>query len=367
MSNFENNEATLASYLRDQLLRLPNVTGVSFFEPNNPDLGWDFEITVRRGEWACTLAVVAKRNVFPRDLFRPIFRLTASIHLERNRKLVPVFIAGALSTGAREVLRQHEIGYADLGGTLRLKLEFRDKDSNLMLEHEVDRERPPPKEGERRIGSPFAGRRSQVVVALLHNPNTWLKVMDLSKQAQVSPGVVSQTLQVLERENLIEVRGQGPLKERRLTQPAKLLDLWAEAPRLHPYEVSRWYCWTTNFDALLQSLSAKLDEAKIDYAVTREAAANLLVQHLSSVNQVHIAVPQSEPIHVVAEWLGLKSAQEGDNVVLLQAKSQTPFLYSEMKDGIRLANLPQLYVDLRHAPGRAKELAAELRQRQMGY
>jgi hypothetical protein len=108
---------------------------------------------------------------------------------------------------------------------------------------------------------------------LLHHHREWIGGQALAQQAHVSPATASQVLSELERLEFVESRGQGPHKQRHVTQPGALLDSWVKqlavkrAPALRRYFVPALKA--DNLRPLAQTLAAQA----IEYAISYEAAA----------------------------------------------------------------------------------------------
>lgn len=65
--------------------------------------------------------------------------------------------------------------------------------------------------------------------------------------------------------------------------------------------------------------------------------------------------------------LGACRVTEGTNLVVIEATSPGELLFRERVDGIWLASPIQVYLDLVHSEGRAKEMADHLRRESIGY
>jgi hypothetical protein len=140
-----------------------------------------------------TLLVEAKSTVYPRDARQTVWQLRglqkALSESEGLNDVLPVLISNSLSEGAKDFLRDESIGYFEEGGSL-----FLAKGNLYIL-----LERPSSKQVARSIGAIFSGRRSQVLLALLHAPHSWSGVKELSDKATVSTATVSQVLTDLEK------------------------------------------------------------------------------------------------------------------------------------------------------------------------
>ncbi|WP_246742535.1 hypothetical protein [Microvirga splendida] len=162
------------------------------------------------------IVVEAKASLFPRDAREAIWQLRNYLaHLENDfYRVVPVLMAETISPGARELLRDERIGYFDSSGSLFIAAK------GLYLR--VDK--PPSRKQSRSLNNLFAGRRAQVLHAVWVTKPDWFGVHEIAERAGVSPATAPETLIAIERRDWVEVRGAGPAKERRLTNPRALLD-----------------------------------------------------------------------------------------------------------------------------------------------
>src|SRR5690606_33343139 len=105
-------------------------------------------------------------------------------------------VAESLSPGAKELLRSEGVGYYDSGGSLYLPA----PGAYIYID------KPPPKTLTKSVRTLFAGRRAQVLHALLVQHARWFGVTELAQQAMVSPATASQVLSELERFDWLEIR-----------------------------------------------------------------------------------------------------------------------------------------------------------------
>lgn len=89
----------------------------------------------------------------------------------------------------------------------------------------------------------FRGCATQVLAALLHNPERRWHITELAKEAKVAGGTALRVCETLEKLILMEREGRGPKSLRRLPEPGKLLDAWAEKYRLDVYRIHHYYRW----------------------------------------------------------------------------------------------------------------------------
>jgi hypothetical protein len=357
-------ESTLAAQaLIEQLLEslrgLPAVQAeLTQLEPAVQTAGrLDASIDLNVDGRSTVLLVEARKSVYPRDVREALWQLKSL----KNRQLADVrhvLAAESLSPGAKELLRAEGVGYFDSGGSL-----FVPANGAYIY---VDR--PTPKASEKSVRSLFAGRRAQVMQAMLANHELWFGVGELAERAQVAPSTASDLVNKLDQFDWLESRGQGPGKERYLREPGALLDAWAEhlltqpAPALHRYFVPG-----LKSDALMDRLSQVFDACEVDHAVSYEAAAQRYAPFLSAISQVRVRLLLGANTEAAMAELGARTVHEGANVAIIETKSPGELLFRQHVGGVWLASPVQVYLDLLRGEGRAKEMADHLRKERIGF
>jgi hypothetical protein len=309
-----------------------------------------------------TLLIETKNSVFPRDAREIIWqlrRLQTVLHqVEGLDNLLPVIASKALSEGAKSFLRSENIGYFEEGGSLYLA----NRDLYVFLD------KPPSKKTNRTQRSLFAGRRAQVLLALLQEPQSWRGVNELAKKVFVSPATVSQVLVDLESREWVSTRGTGPHKERMLRQPGALLEAWAkqvtEAPKPR---LRRFFVSSLKPEELMLRIHQICEAKNIAYAITGEWAAQIYSPFLSSVSQIRLRFPSDQPLVSLASDLNAREVTEGSNLAVIETPSYGDFLFREKERGVWLANPIIVYLDLLQSDGRAKDMAEHLRRERIHF
>jgi hypothetical protein len=329
--------------------------------PGNSDHGYDAQIDLRMGDQSLTLLVKVKKAVYPRDArqalwqFRELGRRT---ELRPDRETQFLLIAESISPGAKELLKAEHVGYFDSGGSLFLPA----RNTYLYID------KPPPKSLQRSMRSVFSGRRARVVHALLLRHQEWFGIKDVAALAQVSPSTASQVLSELDRFDWLVSRGQGPIKERHLREPAALLDAWVkQLPSLKQPGMRRYYVPGLKTDALIERLGQVFNSHAVNYAVSYEAAAQRYAPFLSTVSQVRTRMLAGPNADAAVADIGARLVDEGSNLVTIETNSAGELLFREKADGVWLASPIQVYLDLLRGEGRAKEMADHLRKERIGF
>lgn len=356
-------EQQLIGRFVDALQELPEVEAeLDHREPGSPrDRGYDAQVDLHVAGKSFVLLVEAKKAVFPRDVRQMIWQLREASHGQPNRQgraPLTLLIAESISPGAKELLRSERVGYYDSGGSLYLPA----PGAYLYID------KPPPKTLAKSIRALFSGRRAQVLHTLLVRQRNWFGVTELAREAQVSPATASQVLTELERFDWLSSRGQGPSKERHLREPSALLEAWAKqlvTTRLPT--LPRYYVAGMKADALAKRLADVFEVRNVQYAVTHEAAAQRYAPFLSHISQVRVRVLIGADAHAAMDDLTARPVAEGANLVIIEAKSEGDLLFRERMDDVWLASPIQIYLDLLHGEGRAKEMAEHFRKERIGF
>ena len=361
-------EQVVEKQLLDQLLEalrgLPGVQAElsSFIQPSGPDRGYDARIDLRAGGKAATLMIVVKKTLYPRDVRQMLWQFQVVARRwpqwAEERQTVSFLVAQSISPGAKDLLRDEQVGYYDSGGSLFLPAH------NIYVY--VDK--PLPKTLSKTIRSLFSGRRAQVLHVLLMRHGEWFGVKEIAEQAQVSPATASEVLTELERFDWVVSRGQGPTKERYLREPGALLDAWVERLAvMRPLAIRRYFVSSVRAGWMVQKFAEVCATQKAEYAITHEAAGQRYAPFLSTVSQVHCRVMAGAPADRVLGALDAHVVDQGANLVIIEVKSSGELLFRELKDGIWLASPVQVYLDLIRGEGRSREMAKHLRQERIGF
>ncbi len=361
----ETTEYQLIQQLLESLRAIPEVQATLDEEPSMrrvADREYDARVDVRVSGRRLTLLIEAKKSLYPRDVRQALWQIRETKRRDpedgRHMDTVPMLIAESISPGSKELLQGERVGYFDSGGSLFLPAEG----AYLLVD------KPPPKVLVRAARLLFSGRRARVLHALLIRHADWTGVKALAEQTQVSPATVSQVLRELERLEWLESRGQGPVKERHLREPAALLDAWGKyLATTRPIPLRRFYVSAVRSDALVDKIAQAFGERATDYAITDEAAAQRYAPFLSTVSQVRCRVVPGRATDEALDTIGSRAVNEGANLTVIDAKSPGELLFREKVDGAWLASPVQVYLDLLQGEGRAKDMAEHLRREKIGF
>ena len=277
------------------------------------------------------------------------------VHRAQHQEIPVVVVAGEMTGRAREILDEAGIGSVDGLGNVRLAL------PGLLLRiASIARARRP------RARASLSGKSGLVVQAILLDVERSWHVSDLVQRCGVSAGLVHRVLRRLEDEGVVMAHGAGPSKVRRLSNPAALLDLWAEEHRDHLTRQPAFVlAQTTN--QMIGALCAGLETSEVDYALTGSAAAVRIAPFVTSVPVAEVWLASTADASEVCEELGATSVESGPNVVLLQERDDAPLAFRTRQGGAWMANVFRLYVDLRRDQRRGREQSDHLRREMIGF
>jgi hypothetical protein len=271
-----------------------------------------------------------------------------------------VVVARTTTEDARKLLEDAGVGLVDAAGNLRIQL------PGIFVWTEGRRE-----EGQAgREGEPpvkLTGKAGVVAEALLAEPEREWKVQDLAERGGVSAALAHRLLVRLEREKLVEAKGAGPQRTRKVTDATALLDLWAEELRYQRVRQARGFRLARDPRAQAKTLSRLLVQASIDHAVTGAAGAALLAPFITAIPVLDIWVTETANLDDVLGDVRAERVQEGHNLVLRQVPGDAPLIFRRRVQEVWVTSPFRLFYDLRQDPRRGREQADRLREEVIGF
>ena len=361
--------AGMAQLLMTALERLPGVRA-AFVDPTGPgdvsihpgpEDAENDTLGVRIGAKQFNLKVISRSTLYPRDVRELLVRLEQSPPTDSS--VVRLIAAHSISEGAKQILRDNQMGYFDSGGSLFIPA----KSAYVYIE------KPPPKAMAKAVGEVFTGRRTLVLQALLNDREKKFGVNDLAQLTSLSPSTVSTTLKVLEDFDWVSSEGKGPSKVRKLTDASRLLDAWSKKlSEMHSQSVRRFYVPegqnTANLAALICNI-ARQSGHKVE--ITGEIAAQHYAPYLSRVSVVRCRMqtgPHTRLSNQTLRQLDAREVSSGANLEVIESHDERDFIFTRDVDDVKLATPMQVYLDLlRDSSGRSKEQAEHLRRERLGF
>ncbi len=285
---------------------------------------------------SATLGVEAKAQLSPR------IALGLLAQLREDQVVSPLVVTRYLSPSVRDRLREAGVSFVDLTGNIRVVVE----NPGLFIEAEGAGKNPDRKQRPARsLRGAKAGRLIRALIDFRLAPG----VRELAALAGVDAGYASRVLALLDSEALISRGSRGRIEK---VDWARLLQRWAqEAPF-----ASRGRVLSFLEPRGLSALLERLAKTHLRYAVTGSLAAT----KIAPVAPARLAAVYVADGGAAAERLGLRAAEAGANVLLVEAGDDGVFERTELKDGISYAATSQVAADLLTAPGRGPAEGEEL-------
>lgn len=260
-----------------------------------------------------------------------------------------VLAAPFISPTTRAQLDQRGLGWFDMTGNLRLRL-----DRPAVFLDRVGADRGGFRDPADRLLKSLRGPAAAKVVLELCEASTPIGVRDLAERAQVSVATSARVLELLDREAAIVRNEDGVVA---VVRKRSLIDRWTQ-----DYKVMSSNEVMTALDprGLSHALNA-LTSAGDRVVVTGSAAARAyLPEGVTPVSPiVSLNLYAEDPIRVM-EQMGLKTVDRGTNVLVMRPYDEVVYAKSRVVDGIRLAAPAQVAADLLTGPGRSSEEAEQL-------
>lgn len=322
----------------------------------------DVEIELEVAGNTHLLLIEVKKAVYPRDVREVLWQFSHMVSdatKSRKGEVVPLLAAESISPGAKDLLKQENVGFYDTGGSLFIPARCA----------YVYIDRPPPRTLAKPVRALFTGKRSQVLHTLLLSPDAWFGVNELAEIAKASPATVSETLTSLERFEWMSTRGQGPSKQRRLAEPRALLDEWRNQIRAVPPRSTsrRYYVPGISADSLVDRIDQLSEAHHVEYAITQEAAAQRYAPFLSAMHRVTCRMTPGRGANDLVAALEARVVSEGANLEIIESPSPGAYMFKERVGTAWLASPIQVYLDLLRSGGRGQEMAEHLRQERIGF
>ncbi len=250
-------------------------------------------------------------------------------------------VAPYLSKSVRAVLEDLGVSYADVTGNSRVVLD----EPGLFVVASGALSNPQP--DKRRLS--LRGVKAGQVVRALAASIPPLGVRELAQRAGADPGYVSRLLTLLDGEALVDRTSGGRVDQ---VDWRGLLARWAtDAPLSSRAEESTWIA-----PRGLKGVFERLKSAPLRYLVTGSAATSRVAQ-VAPTRLLSVYV--DDPV-AAGEVLGLRRADAGANVVLLEPRADVIFEVTVDLDGVRQAPWTVVAADLMTGPGRSPAEAEAL-------
>lgn len=287
-------------------------------------------------------------------------RTAETVAAELDQSVGPVLVVLRRSSPeARALLRERRISYATAEGELFVFA------PPVYLERPARRPSIAPPAGRT---APFAIRASRVPRWLLLHPDERPSFRELGHRVQLSEAMVSRTVRALADEGLLAIDGDpddARVRRARLRDAPAMLDAFELSAAARRSRRLIWDVGARDADAALELWREAAKRLERPYAIGGLAGAALVRR---AVEPAEVAVwIAREDIDAWVEELAAEPAHPGPGRLTAQL-TPDPFVLSltDERDGVRVADPVQLYLDCRLAGERALEAAAAIRS-EMGW
>lgn len=211
-----------------------------------------------------------------------------------------------------------------------------------------------------RPASTFAPRSARIARQMLIDPSRTWRQRELAQATGLDGGFASRIVRRLVDDGLVQ-RNEGGF---RLLEPQRLLDAWSEAYDFRKHTILAGNVVAASGDARMEQMGTVL-EGRAEHVFTGLAAAWLLARHAAfRLTTVFLRDPPSDAL---VRDLGFRAEPSGANTWIVIPNDAGVFDGHRVVDGMRCAHPVQVYLDLAGHPERAREAAAELRLRHLGW
>lgn len=326
-----------------------DVTSVAEGKSEKRDSGWDYTIT---------LLVPPERRV---DLFvqtKSVLSPQAALLTFEKLKWVPphgvmMICAPYISPRVTELCREKHVSYLDSVGNCRIAA------PGLFV---LVTGRPNRQSTINTAIDPFSRKSSRIVRILLMQPARGWQVQQLAQEAPVSIGLASKVKKALIDEAYLEERERLLY----LRDPAKLLHAWAVRYRPHVKRLSLYSLARPHEAERRLAEWCRMNEVRC--ALTQLAAAWRylpMVRYDKSVAYIDKIGASEDRLSDLLGHLDARQVDTGANCTLWLTDDPAVFSGAKEVEGVRIVAPLQLYLDLKHLPGRGEEVAQDILKKEL--
>ena len=258
----------------------------------------------------------------------------------------PVFVLVApyLAPATRDRIAHAGGSYVDTTGNVHL---INSRPGLFLLDRGADRD---PWRGPGRPRGTLQGPPAASVVRALIDFAPPYSVPEIAARARASTGATYRVVNFLEEEQLVEREYRCPLTT---VHWRSIVDRWSRDYGFAQSNTVATFLEPRGLSALTTRL---LNEPQLEYAIT----GSLAVEAVAAYAPARLAMLYVRDISTAAEMLKLRPATAGANVALAAGSYDVVFDRVRLVDGLRLAALSQVAVDLLSGPGRNPNEAVSL-------
>ncbi len=293
--------------------------------------------------------IECKGIVAPRDIARVADQLDRFTARSEVKVEGAMLVAPFISPTTRVQLDQRGVGWFDVTGNLRLRL-----DRPVIFLDRTGADRSGFRDPADRLLKSLRGPAAAKVVLELCETSLPVGVRELAERAQVGAATSARVLELLDREAVVDRSEDGTVTA---VRTRSLIDRWTQ-----DYKVmgSNEVIAALDPRGLTNALK-KLLSVDARVAVTGSAAARAyLPADVTPVSPlVSLSLYTDDPISLI-DQLGLKTVERGANILVMRPYDNVVHAKSRTVAGIEYAPPAQVVADLMTGPGRSSEEAEQL-------
>ncbi|MEA5079875.1 MAG: type IV toxin-antitoxin system AbiEi family antitoxin [Anaerolineaceae bacterium] len=330
------------NFLKDTLLSVPSLKEIPFdsslvFAKDNA-----FDAILSIPQEKVRLLIQIKSNGQPRFVRDAV---NALVLAQMNRPdSYGILIAPYISEEGMKICSEFGVGYLDLSGNCRLAF------NGIYIEKSGQANKFVQK---RELSSLYSAKSERIFRVLLTYPYRYWKTVELSREANVSLGLITFVKKQLQDREWIEVGKDGFA----LTQPELALQDWKKAYSYKKNRILSYYTFSSLKDFELDAQKTSTQFPGFRYALAGFSAANY---YLPVVRNQRIMVYLEEENSDVNEMLKIKPVPSGANVSVLIPYDLGVFWNAREMNKIQVTSPIQTCLDLSANKGRGEEAADKL-------
>ncbi len=214
------------------------------------------------------------------------------------------------------------------------------------------------------LNSIFKDKATLILRVMMAEPDKKWVTRELARKTQVSLGLVSRILSLLELGGYALRTGRGANAYTKLANRDDLLDAWTKNYDFSLNRTKLFYCPDGNIFELITSFF-KTNNLSNHYAVTLHTGANLITSYmLTDSTYLYLNHPNFEEIIFnMADRLGLKKLVRGGNVFISYPYYKNSVFHGTRTiKGVKVVSNLQLFLDLFNFYPRGQEHALKLKE-----
>jgi len=310
------------------------------------DAGVDAELRLMAPDGTEAVVLVqAKRLLNTRDVPVALEALQqAAARRSGDEEVVVLLTSRYLARATRERIASAGAGYIDVTGNLLVTV---GQPALFLRDRGADRD---PWRGPGRPRDTLRGPAAARVVRALIDFAPPYTVPEISERSGASTGATYRVVEFLEGQGLLKRERYGPISD---VEWRPLIERWSQDYGFAQSNTVGTFLEPRGLGALTERLASQPD---LGYVVTGSLAA----QRVAAYAPARLATLYVRDLADASDALGLRPTETGANVALATGTYDVVFDRAEMVDGIRMAALSQVAVDLLTGPGRNPSEATAL-------